>query len=122
MAGHDIIQVKFLRPLIQLIKFQKAVAVDAWIRRHPFFISLHKSPDHTLLKPVREIKYIKRDVQMKRNASGIFNIIQRTAGMLTAHTHFFILKKLHGDARAVITCLLHKICSDGGIHSAAHRY
>ena len=44
---------------------------------------------------------------MKGNVSGVFHIIQRTAGMIFGYTYVLILKEFHGNAGAFIAGFVH---------------
>ena len=55
------------------------------------------------------------------HAAGIVNIINAAAFAIhNGQADILVIKKLHGDAGAVVALLLHEECCYAGIYAAAH--
>ena len=121
MPGRHKIVPKFLRAVVQLIKFQKTVAVDTRIRRTSVFVGGGKPPDHLRLEAIGKIKYVIGDAQPEGHASGILDILQRTAGARVRSAGVLVMKELHGHADTVVPLRFHQIGGNAGVHAAAHR-
>ena len=107
-------------PLIQLFKLQKAVAVDARVRRAAGHVTADERIDHAFLKGIREVEDVIRHPKAAGNASGILHIVQRAAGFFRLFRQKAAAVQFHGTADADISFFFQQQGSDTAVHPAAH--
>ena len=120
MPRRGVIEAELAPASVKPVEFQKAVAVYARIRGGAVFVCPHKSFDDLASKILGKVKDVERHTEPVRHAPSIFGIVSRAASPFPRNADILIFKKLHRDPDAVKSALLHQVCGDRGIDSAAH--
>ena len=91
VAGHDVIQPVRPGKIQHLVKFHRAVAVDAGVRRAAGLIGRNELFDDLLAEILCVVHDLKRDVQIKGHLGGVLNILGRAAGVEAALPKVLVL-------------------------------
>ena len=84
-------------------------------------ISVNKAVDDLGAKAVPVVKGKMLHTHLGANAFGILNIVQTAAFAIHyGQANILVIKKLHGDAGAGVTLLLHEQCCYAGVYAATH--
>ena len=121
MTGRNIVALQLPGTVIQPLKLEIPVAVDAGIRRPSALIGTDKPLDDLLIKGIHEIKPIVRHVQTICHIARIPDIVLTAAGRMLVLSDSFIVVQTHRCAHAVISLLAQQIGGHAGIDAAAHR-
>ena len=121
MARCNIIKAKLAPASLQGTELQEAIAIDAGVGRVPLQVRLAKSINHTRTERVGIVEHLVGNAQAKSHRTGIFHILQRTAGAASLFKDNAVaIEQLHGYAHDVVACIHQKLCGDRAINPAAH--
>ena len=120
MSGDNGIHLQLLHALIQSLKFQVAIAVNAGVGRTAVSVGIYETIHNLFFEICREIKDVIRHMQTISNTARIFYIVQRAACFFPFDAGLFVLKQFHCDAGACISFLLHQQCGYRAVYAAAH--
>jgi hypothetical protein len=108
VPGGDGFRADLLRYRKQLIELQMIVAEAAWNRRASGQILLHEGTNHIALETVFVVDHVIRNANGLGYATGIINIVNRTAAALYGLRHALVasqsalVPELHGQADNVV--------------------
>ena len=107
-------------PVQQMAELHIFIAVDAGVRRAARLIHADEFFNDLLPEVGREIQHLVRDIHGIRHLCRVLDVLFRAAGVKAGLSQRFVAGKPHGDAGAVIACLLHEPCRHRAVHAAAH--
>src|SRR5215475_12561309 len=111
---------KLLRPLPQRHKFEMTVALHTGVRGRALTVGIHKVVDNVLRKLGLKVDHIERNTKGCCHASGIRDVIQRTAGFMPRGGRLWPVPQLHGDTNHLIALLVQQGGADRAIHTTTH--
>jgi hypothetical protein len=118
MAGYDKVTVQLSHTVEKLAELKITVTVYARIGSPAAKIAGSKMIDDFFFKLILKIKDIKRHAKLIGHTSGIFNVVQGTAGTLGLLC--FGVKKLHVAANGLCSGFNCKGGGNAGINASAH--
>ena len=120
VAGDHIIQPVRPGKIQHLVKFHRAVAVDAGVRRAAGLIGRNELLNDLLAEILGVVHNLEGNVELERDLGGVLNVLGRAAGVKAALPQILVLVQAHRRAHAAVARLLHQVGSDGAVHAAAH--
>ena len=110
----------FFRPVQQVAELHIFIAVDAGVRGAARLVDADKFFNDLRPEIGGEIQHLIRHIQCKGHLSGVLDILFRAAGLVAGLSQRFVVGEPHGDAGAVVACLLHQTGRHRAVHAAAH--
>ena len=120
MARDHILHAMALSPAEQVVELHIPVAVDAGVGRAAHLVYPDEFFDDLLPEVGGEIQHLIGDIHRKGHLGGILDILFGAAGVETRLPQRLVAGEPHGDAGAVVSCLLHQPCCHRAVHTAAH--
>ena len=120
VAGDHIFHAVGLRPAQQMVELHIFIAVDAGVRRAARLIHADEFFNDLFPEVGREIQHLVRDIHGIRHLCRVLDVLFRATGVKAGLSQRFVAGEPHGDAGAVIACLLHEPCRHRAVHAAAH--
>ena len=121
MAGGDRIGAKTLRSLQQGRELQVAVAVSARQRCSPRCVLAYEVRDDVLVKLSLEVHDVMRNVEGRRHAPGVVQIVERTAAAERRLAAGLVVE-LHRQTDNVVALIGEQSCGHRGIDATRHGY
>ena len=120
VAGDHILHAVLCGPVQQVAELHIFIAVDAGVGGAARHVDADEFFNDLCPEVGGEIQHLIRHIQRKGHLGGILDIFFRAAGLVTGLSQRFVVGKPHGDAGAVVACLLHQAGRHRAIHAAAH--
>ena len=120
VAGDHILHAVFLCPVQQVAELHIFIAVDAGVGGTARLVDADKLFNDLRPEVGGEIQHLIRHIQRKGHLGGVLDILFRAAGLVAGLSQRFVVGEPHGDAGAVVACLLHQTGRHRAVHAAAH--
>ena len=121
VTGHQYIAAQFFHLLVQMLKFELSVALDAGIGRAAVKVFVDEGLDHFLPEQVLIVHDMVGNPDLLCHAAGVLRILERTAGIHQIHSHNIVFIQPHCAAHTIISLARHHPGSNAAVHAAAHR-
>ena len=120
VAGDHILHAVFLRPVQQVAELHIFIAVDAGVGGTARLVDADEFFNNLRPEVGGKIQHLIRHIQRKGHLGGVLDILFRAAGLVAGLSQRFVVGEPHGDAGAVVACLLHQTGRHRAVHAAAH--
>ncbi len=123
MTGrHRLAVVQVPRPAEQRAELHVRVAVDAWARRLAAQVRVEEGLDDAGVELALEVHDVERDVELRRDPSGVVGRIERTAALLELGVAVGDVVQPHPDADDLVPLGVQQRGGHRRIDAAGHRH